>query len=76
MQLPAQALQLYYNPFNLLIMPIEIKELHIKAVVSGKEKENNRAAMVDPEEINKLKKEITKEVTDKILRILRQKNER
>lgn len=55
-------------------MPIEIKELHIKAVVGGKE--NERSASLKPEELNKLKKEITKEVMEKILRTLRQKNER
>jgi phenylpyruvate tautomerase PptA (4-oxalocrotonate tautomerase family) len=55
-------------------MPIEIKELHIKAVVGARERE-----MVLPlkqEDIAKLKKEITKEVTEKILKTLRQKNER
>jgi len=57
-------------------MPIEIKELHIKAIVSPREKENSKAAVMNPDEINKLKKDITKEVTDKVLRILRQKNER
>lgn len=57
-------------------MPIEIKELHIKAIVSPREKENSKGAVMNPDEINKLKKDITKEVTDKVLRILRQKNER
>ena len=57
-------------------MPIEIKELHIKAIVSPKEKENSKGAVMSTDEINRLKKEITKEVTDKVLRILRQKNER
>jgi len=57
-------------------MPIEIKELHIKAIVSPREKENSKGAVMSADEINKLKKEITKEVTDKVLRILRQKNER
>jgi len=55
-------------------MPIEIKELHIKAVVSAKDKEP--AATIKQEDISKLKKEITREVTEKILKILRQKNER
>jgi len=57
-------------------MPIEIKELHIKAIVSPKEKESSKGAVMSPDEINKLKKDITKEVTDKVLRILRQKNDR
>jgi hypothetical protein len=56
-------------------MPIEIKELHIKAVVSAKGTEHGRAG-IKPEDISKLKKEITKEVTEKVLRIIRQKNER
>ena len=53
-------------------MPIEIKELHIKAVVGGPEK-NSRPA---PEDLRQWKRDITKEVTEKILRILRRKTER
>lgn len=56
-------------------MPVEIKELHIKAVVGG----NTTApggAMLKPEEIARLKKEISKEVMDKITRLLQRKNER
>ena len=56
-------------------MPIQIKELRIKAVIAEKEKVNNNAT-IKPEDINRLKKEITKEVTEKVLRILKQKNER
>jgi hypothetical protein len=55
-------------------MPIEIKELHIKAVVGGKDKPAN--ASLPQQEISKLKKEINREVMDKVLRMLRQKNER
>jgi len=55
-------------------MPIEIKELHIKAIVAAKDREPSTG--IKPEEIGKLKKEITKEVTERILRMLRQKNER
>ncbi len=55
-------------------MPIEIKELHIKAVVSGEQKPT--ATQVSSEDIAKLRKELTKEVTEKVLRILQQKNER
>jgi hypothetical protein len=57
-------------------MPIEIKELHIKAVVAGKEKDTSPAAQLQPGDIARLKKEIIKEVTDKVLRTIRQKNER
>jgi hypothetical protein len=56
-------------------MPIEIKELHIKAIVAGKEKEKN-ASNITGDDINKLKKEIMKEVTDKIKYLLKQKSER
>lgn len=55
-------------------MPIEIKELHIKAVVGAKDKAP--AAGLQAQDISKLKKEITKEVTEKVLRTLHQKNER
>ena len=55
-------------------MPIEIKELHIKAVVGGNNKPPD--GNISPQEIAKLKKEIMRELMDKILRTLRQKNER
>ena len=55
-------------------MPIEIKELHIKAVVGGNDKAP--AQNVSQQDIAKLKKEIMRELMDKILRTLRQKNER
>ena len=56
-------------------MPIEIKELHIKAIVSDPKKPAEGQSLKQ-EDITKLKKEITKEVTEKVLRILQQKNER
>lgn len=56
-------------------MPVEIKELHIKAFVSaGNNQQQNNS--LKPEMIAKLKKEITKEVTEKVFKILQQKNER
>jgi hypothetical protein len=56
-------------------MPVEIKELHIKAIVSsGQNLQQNWS--LNPEDILKLKKEITKEVTEKVLKILQQQNER
>ena len=55
-------------------MPIEIKELHIKAVVSAKEREP--AGVMKPEQIHKLKKELTRDIMEKVLKMLRQKNER
>jgi len=56
-------------------MPIEIKELHIKAAVSsGNTQKLNSASSTS--DILKLKKQITKEVTENVLKILQQKNER
>jgi len=55
-------------------MPIEIKELHIKAIVGSRQKVNTDCIL--PEHISKLKKEITRDVTEKVLHILKQKNER
>ncbi len=56
-------------------MPIEIKELVIKAVVtSGDNQKQN--TVLDQTEILKLKKQITKEVTEKVLKALQQKSER
>ncbi|MBK8553389.1 MAG: hypothetical protein IPL53_20925 [Ignavibacteria bacterium] len=46
-------------------MPIEVKELVIKAVVGEKNKEVSTTALTQ-EEISKLKKEITKDVTEKV----------
>ena len=57
-------------------MPVEIKELHIKAIVSGDHIKTDKNPSLKQDEINRLKKEITKEVTEKVLRIIRQKNER
>ncbi|HTE13213.1 MAG TPA: DUF5908 family protein [Chitinophagaceae bacterium] len=54
-------------------MPVEIRELHIKATVGGKEPPPD---CIKREDLDKLKKEIVKEVTEKILTKLRQKNER
>jgi hypothetical protein len=56
-------------------MPIEIKELHIKAVVTTG-REQPQQASFKAEDIAKLKKEIAKEVTEKVLKTLQQKNER
>jgi len=56
-------------------MPIEIKELHIKAIISDTIK-SSEGSLLKQEEITKLKTEITKEVTEKVMRILQQKNER
>lgn len=56
-------------------MPIEIKELLIRAAVSnGNPQQLNSASSTS--DILKLKKQITKEVTESVLKILQQKNER
>ncbi len=56
-------------------MPIEIKELHIKAVVAAG-KDPQPVSSFKTDDIAKLKKEIVKEVTEKVLKTLQQKNER
>ena len=55
-------------------MPVEIKELHIKAVVGNRVETKNTG--LKKEDIAKLKKEITKEVIDKVFKMIKQKNER
>ena len=55
-------------------MPIEIKELLIRAAVSnGNPQQQNSTSSSD---ILKLKKQITKEVTESVLKTLKQKSER
>jgi hypothetical protein len=56
-------------------MPIEIKELVIRAVVSGND-QPSQARTSSQEELEKLKAEITNEVIGKVFRALQQKNER
>ncbi len=56
-------------------MPIEIKELVIRAAVS----EGNTQQAVSPSvssDIVRLKREIADEVTERVLKILKQNNER
>lgn len=56
-------------------MPIEIKELLIRAAVSnGNPQQANSSSSTS--DILKLKKQITKEVTENVLKILQQKSER
>ena len=58
-------------------MPIEIKELVIKASVSGSGGNNLQTGLaMHPAEILKLKKEIAREVTESVLKTLKQKSER
>ena len=54
-------------------MPIEIKELYIKAVVVA---EQQPAAMPVATNTAKMKREITDDVLRKVLQTLKQKNER
>jgi hypothetical protein len=56
-------------------MPIEIKELLIRAAVSnGNPQQMNSASSTS--DILRLKKQITKEVTESVLKTLKQKSER
>lgn len=59
-------------------MPVEIKELHIKAIItSAKEEEKNNAlSRMYGNELQKMKKEIVQECMEKILRQLQEKSER
>lgn len=55
-------------------MPIEIKELYIKAVVSNTPiSAANQPANID---LTKLKKELMKECVQEVLKTLQEKNER
>jgi hypothetical protein len=56
-------------------MPIEIKELHIKAIVGDGKKQSHNTSL-KPEEILKLKRDIAKDVIDKVFKTLQQRNER
>ena len=55
-------------------MPVEIKELHIKAIIGNRTEPENTG--MNREDIARLKKEITKEVIDKVFKLITQKNER
>lgn len=55
-------------------MPIEIKELHIKAIVADTRKESkNRPLDVD---LAKLKKDLVKQCVQEVMEKLKEKNER
>jgi hypothetical protein len=56
-------------------MPVEIKELLIKAAI-GSNKSESDTGPTGQEDLIKLKKEIISEVTDIVMRMLEQKNER
>lgn len=56
-------------------MPIEIKELHIKAAV-GNNVGNQIPQNSSPPDIEQLRQEIVKEVTEEVLRIIQLKLER
>ncbi len=57
-------------------MPIEIKELHIKATVVDKKINNSSTKELSSQDFEKLKKEIIKTCTQEILQILEDKKER
>jgi hypothetical protein len=63
------------SQFKSKSMPIEIKELLIRAAVSnGNPQQLNSASSTS--DILRLKKQITKEVTESVLKTLKQKSER
>jgi hypothetical protein len=55
-------------------MPVEIKELHIKAIVGNRVEIKETG--LKKEDVARLKKEITKEVIEKVFKLIKQKNER
>ena len=55
-------------------MPIEIKELHIKAIVADKMHES-KVNLVDID-LSRLKKELIKECVQEIIEKIKEKNER
>lgn len=58
-------------------MPIEIKEISIKAdVYPSKRNDRNGASGISQQEIDRLKKEITREVTKAVLQKINQTTER
>jgi len=68
-------LTLGYKQFKIKRMPIEIKELLIRAAVSnGNPQQPNSVSSTS--DILRLKKQITKEVTESVLKTLKQKSER
>jgi hypothetical protein len=63
------------SQFKSKSMPVEIKELLIRAAVSnGNPQQLNSAS--SNSDILRLKKQITKEVTESVLKTLKQKSER
>lgn len=58
-------------------MPIEIKELKIKAVVAPQEKVlSNTQAGITPDQLERMKEEIIKECMSKVKAYLKEQNER
>lgn len=57
-------------------MPIEIKELHIKAIISDDKSTNTIDNKELKREKEKMKKEIIKECTEEIFQLIEEKNER
>jgi hypothetical protein len=55
-------------------MPIEIKELYIKAVVADTSRQNGSQPVVM--DISKIKKDLLKECVQQVLEKLKEKNER
>lgn len=61
--------------FNLELMPIEIKELQIKAAV-GNSAANSPDTNPKTADLDKIRRELVREVTEEVLRIIQLKLER
>jgi len=57
-------------------MPIEIKELHIKAVIAPVKEEKDKTSSVSLSELQKLKKEIIRECMEKVFAKMQERMER
>ena len=63
------------SEFNPSLMPIEIKELQIRAAV-GNNGGNSTPQNSSPPDMNQMKQELIKEVTEEVLRMIQLKLER
>jgi hypothetical protein len=57
-------------------MPIEIKELHIKAVIAPPREAPSRSGSLPAPDLEKLKKELLRECVEEVFRKLEEKQER
>ena len=57
-------------------MPIEIKELHIKASVVDKKSHDGKGGEISRQELERMKKEIVKACLQELVQIIEDKKER